>query len=558
MSANNGAQAPDNKGTDFFLAFPQNVNGTPPPGHRMTLFLATEDATKVEISGPMVVTRSFELPASSVLEVFFDLGALQVSPGISNKGIRVRSIDAAGNQGAPIAVYGLNRRIGSAGAYVALPVDVLGTRYRTIQRPGTTTGPGSQVTVVGSEDGTTVYITTRVDVPSVATAGVPFEITLDHLQTFLLQLPVGDLTGTLVTADKPVAVFSGNQNSPVTGASPDHMIEQMVPVTAWGSEFIVAPIATSSPTTTGDFVRVIADEADTSVELNGQLKVVLGPGEFYEFNQPAATGSWITTSKRSLVAHYNQAEMLQKSPFVMLVPPVNGYSRHYLFKTPRFIAPGENHHLNIVVKDGDEPGLLLNNAALPSATVWTSVNGYRYARVMIPPGTGQLLEHSEPTVRFGAWVYGHASGEGYGFAAGQLVNTPPICSAAGASTSLIWPPNRQLVAVGVTGVVDPDGDDVTIEIATIFQDEPTSDAGDSSLTMDGFGVGTSVAQVRAERGGDGNGRVYHIGFTATDRWGASCTGEITVGVPHSQGRSRGGARTGGPVDDGALYDSTAL
>ena len=64
----------------------------------------------------------------------------------------------------------------------------------------------------------------------------------------------------------------------------------------------------------------------------------------------------------------------------------------------------------------------------------------------------------------------------------------------------------------------------------------------------------ATAQVRAERVGDpkvpGDGRVYHIGFTADDGKGGICTGTVRVGVPHDQG---GGAT---PVNGGALYDST--
>jgi hypothetical protein len=83
---------------------------------------------------------------------------------------------------------------------------------------------------------------------------------------------------------------------------------------------------------------------------------------------------------------------------------VNSYSRQYLFQTPRFVAPGENHHVGIVVREGDEAGLLMNHEPLPLATVWTSVNGYRYARVPVAAGTRQLLEHSVSEVHFGAWV----------------------------------------------------------------------------------------------------------------------------------------------------------
>lgn len=50
----------------------------------------------------------------------------------------------------------------------------------------------------------------------------------------------------------------------------------------------------------------------------------------------------------------------------------------------------------------------------------------------------------------------------------------------------------------------------------------------------------------------GNGPVNHIGFSADDGMSGSCSGEVLVGVPHDQGKGKV------PIDDGALYDSTAL
>lgn len=133
-----------------------------------------------------------------------------------------------------------------------------------------------------------------------------------------------------------------------------------------------------------------------------------------------------------------------------------------------------------------------------------------------------------------------------------LANRAPDCSAAQASPGLIWPPNHQFVPVTVAGVVDPDGDDITVTITGIWQDEPVNTVGDGSSGPDGRGVGTSTAYVRAERSGTkkvpGNGRVYHIGFSASDPYGYSCEGVVLAGVPHDQNRL--------PVDDGALYDST--
>lgn len=104
------------------------------------------------------------------------------------------------------------------------------------------------------------------------------------------------------------------------------------------------------------------------------------------------------------------------------------------------------------------------------------------------------------------------------------------------------------------GVTDPDDDPVSIVIDGIWQDEPVDTYGDGKFTPDGMGVDTSTAQVRAERAGTkkvpGNGRVYHIFFTADDGRGGSCEGEVLVGVPHDVKDT--------PVDDGALFDSTAL
>lgn len=129
-------------------------------------------------------------------------------------------------------------------------------------------------------------------------------------------------------------------------------------------------------------------------------------------------------------------------------------------------------------------------------------------------------------------------------------NSPPVCEQARASSSELWPPNHQMVGVNVLGVTDPDGDPVSLTINSIYQDEPVDATGDGAFAPDGMGVGTSTAWLRAERDGGGNGRVYHIGFSADDGNGGTCTGFVTASVPKSMGKK------GAAVDDGALYDST--
>ena len=135
-----------------------------------------------------------------------------------------------------------------------------------------------------------------------------------------------------------------------------------------------------------------------------------------------------------------------------------------------------------------------------------------------------------------------------------VLNRPPDCSRAAPSISLLWPPNHQLVPVSIQNVIDADEDPLLLTITSIRQDEPVNDIADGNTTGDGAGVGTSTALVRAERSGSpknpGNGRVYHVGFTADDGNGGACSGVVRVGVPHD----RGGQAS--PVDDGPLHDST--
>ena len=57
-------------------------------------------------------------------------------------------------------------------------------------------------------------------------------------------------------------------------------------------------------------------------------------------------------------------------------------------------------------------------------------------------------------------------------------------------------------------------------------------------------------RLRAERSGQGDGRMYHIRFIADRGHSGTCAGEVQVCVPHDLAGDRQ------CVDQGALYDST--
>ena len=65
------------------------------------------------------------------------------------------------------------------------------------------------------------------------------------------------------------------------------------------------------------------------------------------------------------------------------------------------------------------------------------------------------------------------------------------------------------------------------------QDEPAGGSPDTKP-----GPKSNQVFLRAERNGNGDGRVYRIAFVASDGKGGTCTGSTVVKVPHDQGKGK--------------------
>jgi hypothetical protein len=115
-------------------------------------------------------------------------------------------------------------------------------------------------------------------------------------------------------------------------------------------------------------------------------------------------------------------------------------------------------------------------------------------------------------------------------------------------TQQIWPPNHKYqsfslsdcAAVVTTSCGDTQGNSANIDglgtILSISSDE-VEDAqgnGDGSTLNDIVITGRSTFQLRAEREGKGNGRVYGVNFKVTDSSGAVQTATCKFVVPHDQ------------------------
>lgn len=114
----------------------------------------------------------------------------------------------------------------------------------------------------------------------------------------------------------------------------------------------------------------------------------------------------------------------------------------------------------------------------------------------------------------------------------QASNPPPVITGAAADPSVLWPPNHKLENVTVNYTVT-DNCPLPPNSCTL---SVTSNETINATSPDWIILDAHHVQLRAERAGAGNGRIYTIGITCTDSGGNSAQQSVAVSVPHDQGR----------------------
>ena len=108
----------------------------------------------------------------------------------------------------------------------------------------------------------------------------------------------------------------------------------------------------------------------------------------------------------------------------------------------------------------------------------------------------------------------------------------PVVSNPTTDPSVLWPPNHQMVPVAVNYTAT-DNCPLTC-VLTVTSNEPIDGLGDGDTSPDWVVIDDHNVQLRAERSGKGNGRIYTITTTCTDGSGNAVTKTSTVLVPKNQ------------------------
>jgi hypothetical protein len=141
----------------------------------------------------------------------------------------------------------------------------------------------------------------------------------------------------------------------------------------------------------------------------------------------------------------------------------------------------------------------------------------------------------------------------------NVVDTSGPTITLNGQTITLWPPNHKYRTINVSDLVASASDscDSSVNLSKVFISKVTSDEAENSggdgNTLNDIVIAANCksVQLRSERDGGGNGRVYTITFKVRDAAGNVATKTAQVKVPANQGNG------GNAVADAPQYTVTS-
>ncbi len=368
----------------------------------------------------------------------------------------------------PITVHQFNpannaAEVYSSDASMLLPAERLGREYLALSWPalgGPITGTYGQsyVAIIATEPGTTT-VTVTSPVATVAGATGPpralsparpteFELTYGQVLSFAANEGDLDVTGFEVSASQSVAVFAGTECStvPVGVGFCDHLEQQMLPTSMWGTSYVGARFAPRG--TAPDVWRVLGSADGTTLTVSPTSAApalsgrTISRGEVVEFRSradfmltasaPVALGQYMvgsqypaddtgTCERGGLLGGDVNCAIPNSCPsgsgigdpaFVLAIPSER-FRDNYVVPVPTTYP---SDYLTIVAPVGAT--VTLDGA--PPTTAADIVGGWRIWREPVGDGIHQVLG-DEP---FGLYVYGYDCDVSYAYPGG--LNLDPL------------------------------------------------------------------------------------------------------------------------------------
>ncbi|MCR5532598.1 MAG: IgGFc-binding protein [Paludibacteraceae bacterium] len=270
------------EGNDYWVTYLNNNQVDPQAAQaqgitfELEIALSARQATDVviEIEGVQVATVPVPANKTVIYSIpkgyFQQVYLLDSEDATKYKGVHVYSTDKA--KSFSCFTYNHNGSEGntSRDASIAIPTQFLDKEYFVQTYPDD--GFSTEFGIIATEPNTTVHVYPAVETSAGAAALSDIEYSLGKGQAVLIAsaprsttTPKIDLSGSRVCADKPIAVYCGNQQTKIPYKevnSSDFTCEQIMPISQWGTDFYLANIAN----TTAVYVILTAAYDNTTVQ----------------------------------------------------------------------------------------------------------------------------------------------------------------------------------------------------------------------------------------------------------------------------------------------------
>jgi len=416
-------------GYKYCMVFEENVVEYP-RNYALEIYVGNpnDEQTFCRLETPNMRTPKYDVTTAINAE---GMQKFAVSAALRALGTRVSTNSITVTCDGPVTVMGVNKETFSNDAFIAFEERQMDTEYYSISFGPATIQTQFAVLACDGPGVTTVTMDFTAPVVYREVTENSITLTLRYLDVFQAQSE-GDLTGSHIVANRPIAVYSGNIRSKVAlSASRDHLASQIPPVSAYGSEFNLVPMYFR---TVGDLFRVVASQDNTQVTFRDNAPITLASaGDFVELDVASNSNGRLISDKPVMVMQIMKSQQAPKiaeaaDPCFILVSPTNQYEEKTTIVTPLYTegmyTSGSDYSniMTIIVPNGQTAGIRINGETIADADFVTQVDtrtidfsGYTALDLELNEGGihSYTLSHTGSSVRFSGYLVGIADRESY-------------------------------------------------------------------------------------------------------------------------------------------------